>query len=196
MFLLPPRASLSFHLTSLGLIIVIVGGCASGSEEELPSSSSGGAGTGGQEAVSGGGGGGGGPQGSGGAGGSGGQESEGSGGGTSTGSLPSLLSETGLFAGADETLEEGVFAFTPQFELWSDGADKRRWIWLPPDTQIDSSDMDAWVFPHGTKLWKEFSRDGVRVETRLIQKSATGSWSMVAYQWRADLSDAEAVPDG
>ena len=30
--------------------------------------------------------------------------------------------------------------------------------------------QDSWRFPQGTKLWKEFTRDGVRVETRLLQK--------------------------
>ncbi|HXS18051.1 MAG TPA: hypothetical protein VN764_12730 [Polyangiaceae bacterium] len=136
---------------------------------------------------------------SGGAAGSGGQ-STGSGGGAQ-GGAPALLSETGLFAeGAvlneDAPLAESVRSYTPRFELWSDGAAKRRWIYLPPGEHIDTSDMDYWEFPSGTKLWKEFSRDGVRVETRLLEKSKSGSWSMMAYVWRSDLSDADAVPDG
>jgi len=116
-------------------------------------------------------------------------------GGRAAGGTPALLSETGLFVDG-ETLSEGVRSYTPRFELWSDGADKRRWIYLPPGESIDTSDMDYWEFPPGTKLWKEFSRDGVRVETRLLEKSTSGSWSMMAYVWRSDLSDADAVPDG
>src|SRR3954451_12548637 len=85
--------------------------------------------------------------------------------------LPKTLSDTGLFADPqNERLGPGVVAYRPQFELWSDGASKRRWIFVPEGARIDSTDMDAWLFPPGTKLWKEFTRDGVRVETRLLYK--------------------------
>lgn len=112
--------------------------------------------------------------------------------------LPCFLSETGLFEDDMVTLGEGVHPYEPLFELWSDGAEKRRWIKLPPDAKIDTTDMDYWSFPAGTKLWKEFSRDGVRVETRLIEKQKSGSWYTVAYHWREvfDQMEAIAVPDG
>lgn len=109
---------------------------------------------------------------------------------------PELLSLTGLYKDGKETLAEGVRSFVPRFALYSDGATKRRWIYLPPGNQIDTADADYWKFPTGTKLWKEFSRDGTRVETRLLEKLADGSWLRVAYEWRADQSDAEIVPAG
>lgn len=110
--------------------------------------------------------------------------------------LPERLSTTGLFLpGSTEAVAAGVRSFRPRFELWSDGASKRRWIWLPPGTRIDTSDMDAWSFPVGTKVWKEFTRDGVRVETRLLAHLA-GGWIGVAYLWREDGTDALAVPYG
>jgi hypothetical protein len=91
-----------------------------------------------------------------------------------------------------------VRAYTPEFELWSDGATKRRWIWLPPGASIDGRDMDAWRFPTGTKLWKEFSFGAGRVETRLLEKLGPedADWLAVAYVWNADGSDALAFPDG
>ena len=110
--------------------------------------------------------------------------------------LPCTLSQTGLFAADMVTLAQGVHPYTPRYELWSDGAVKKRWIALPPSSKIDTSDMDYWSFPVGTKLWKEFTRDGVRVETRLIEKQASGSWYTVAYQWRLDQKEADAVPNG
>lgn len=114
-----------------------------------------------------------------------------------TGELPTTLSATGLFADlATATLADGVLAYQPQFELWSDGADKSRWVWLPPDTQIDTSDMDDWVFPEGTRFWKEFRRDGARVETRLLVKRTAGDWLALAYRWTEDQRDAVAVPFG
>jgi hypothetical protein len=107
------------------------------------------------------------------------------------------LADTGLYAdlGAG-TLAPDVTPYRPQFELWSDGAAKERWLHLPPGTQIDSSDMDAWVYPVGTKLWKQFSRDGVRVETRMLEKLAPGEWDMVAFAWTDDGLDARSVPEG
>ncbi len=110
--------------------------------------------------------------------------------------LPCVLSETGLYAADMVALAPGVHPYAPQFELWSDSAAKRRWIALPEGAKIDTTDMDYWSFPVGTKLWKEFVRDDVRVETRLMEKQASGSWYTVAYQWRADQKEADAVPNG
>lgn len=113
--------------------------------------------------------------------------------------LPNKLSETGLYDDiASETLAEGVQPYHPEFALWSDGADKRRFVHLPDGRQIDSSDMDDWLFPEGTKFWKEFTRDGTRVETRLLQKIGPGEadWLGVAYVWNDAGDDAIASWDG
>jgi mono/diheme cytochrome c family protein len=99
--------------------------------------------------------------------------------------LPERLSQTGL-AG------EGVRAFEPRFALWSDGAAKRRWIALPPGAAVDASQPDAWRFPAGTRLWKEFSVDGRPVETRVIARGADGRWQFASYVWQGD--DAVRAP--
>ena len=109
------------------------------------------------------------------------------------------LSYTGLYRDIrGGALEDGVRAYSPSFELYSDGASKQRWIWLPPGTAIDARDMDAWQFPVGTKLWKEFALSGVRVETRLLERTgpAADDWLAMAYVWTADGSDAVAAPEG
>lgn len=110
-------------------------------------------------------------------------------------SLPARLSETGLFA-AGSTTEPGpgVLPFSPQYPLWSDGATKRRWIWLPSGTQIDARDPDAWDFPPGTRLYKEFALDR-RIETRVIVRQSDGSWTYGVYVWREDGRDAELAPE-
>jgi hypothetical protein len=113
--------------------------------------------------------------------------------------LPTRLSETGLFADlASDTLGPGVRAYAPSFELWSDGAEKRRWIRLPEGSTIDTSDMNAWRFPVGTRVWKEFTRDGVRVETRMLERigEADDAWIGVAYVWDALGTDAIQTPEG
>lgn len=110
---------------------------------------------------------------------------------------PELLSQTGLYADiTTETLSEGVVPYTPLGELWADDAQKRRWIWLPRDAQIDTSDMDVWRYPIGTKLWKEFALGGARLETRLLEKLPSGEWRMLAYAWTADQGEAHAAPLG
>jgi hypothetical protein len=114
---------------------------------------------------------------------------------------PSHLFGTGLCVDhACGQIAAGIVAYTPRFPLWADTASKHRWMYLPPGTKIDTSDMDHWVFPQGTKFWKEFTRDNVRVETRYLVKTGPGNtiddWFMVAYQWNATEDDAIAVPDG
>lgn len=112
--------------------------------------------------------------------------------------LPDELSLTGLYADMEnEQLSPGVLAYQPRFELWSDGATKRRWMWLPPGSVIDTRDPDDWKFPSGTRAWKEFSRDGVRVETRLIAKigAASDPWLAQSYLWD-DEGAATAAPMG
>jgi hypothetical protein len=103
------------------------------------------------------------------------------------------LSRTGLYSDIrSRALAAGVAEFEPRYPLWSDGAEKRRFIYLPPNGQIDTANPDRWNFPQGTRLWKEFLRDGVLVETRMLLKTGPNAadWDMAAYLWRADLSDA------
>jgi uncharacterized repeat protein (TIGR03806 family) len=108
---------------------------------------------------------------------------------------PARLSQTGLYAAGSTTqLRPGIAAFSPQYPLWSDGADKRRWLRLPPGQAIDASKPDAWVFPAGTQVWKEFSHAGRAVETRFIERRADGSWRFASYVWREDGSDADLAP--
>ena len=84
-----------------------------------------------------------------------------------------------------------VLAFSPQYPLWSDGATKRRWIWLPPGTSIDATRPDAWDFPRGTKLWKEFSH-GRALETRFIERGADGNWRFAQLRVDRRWQDARA----
>ncbi len=103
---------------------------------------------------------------------------------------PTRLSETGLYSDfASRTIAPGVVGFQPRYALWSDGAAKRRWVLLPAGASIDVSNPDAWVFPVGTKLWKEFAVDGRVLETRYLEKSSAG-WRFEAYVWDADGGEA------
>jgi len=113
--------------------------------------------------------------------------------------LPPVLSQTGLFADIRaQAFGANVQFYQPSYELWSDDAAKRRWVLLPPNSQIDSANMDVWGYPIGTKIWKEFARDGRAIETRYMVKHGPypADWKLMAYQWLDDQSDAIAVPEG
>lgn len=109
--------------------------------------------------------------------------------------LPRLLRDTGLHAaGPGRRVRDGIAGFTPQYPLWSDGADKRRWLYLPPGASIDASQPDAWEFPRGTKLWKEFAFQGRPVETRYIERGRDGQWRFGAYVWNEEGTEAVLAP--
>jgi hypothetical protein len=112
-----------------------------------------------------------------------------------TAAAPRWLSQTGLY-GEDGAIAAGNRPFTPQYPLWTDGAAKARWIHLPEGSRIDVADADAWRFPVGTKLWKEFAWNGRKVETRLLWLAAPDQWVFAAYVWDEAQRDAELAPEG
>lgn len=138
----------------------------------------------------------------------------GGGGGGSSSSIDYLNEEVTCVTGGTESLlntcmkevlnqdieYKNLRSYEPTYQLYSNGASKRRWIYLPVGTQIDTSDPDAWVFPVGTILWKEFSLGGKKIETRKIEKLTVGtgnsSWSFSSYLWREDQTDADPTTDG
>lgn len=107
---------------------------------------------------------------------------------------PERLQDTGLYSDwASRTIHPDNLPFSPQYPLWTDGATKHRWIYLPPGSFIDGSNPDEWQFPVGTRLWKEF-RFGRRAETRYIEHTAEG-WRYAAYTWNEDESAATLAPE-
>ena len=109
---------------------------------------------------------------------------------------PPRLRDTGLYLAGSLTVRPEILPFSPQYPLWSDGAHKRRWIRLPAGKAIDARRPDAWEFPAGTQLWKQFSFEGRTVETRYLQRRRDGSWLYATYVWNADGTDAVLAPDG
>lgn len=86
---------------------------------------------------------------------------------------------------SDTTWADGGVAYTPRYPLWANGAGKNRFIQLPAGQKIDTSNPLSWVYPEGTKLWKDFDVDGLVIETRLIEKRADG-WVAGTYVWNGD----------
>lgn len=116
------------------------------------------------------------------------------------GLLPMELRCTGLYGDWEKrTIACGVRAYSPAHALWSDGAEKHRYVWLPEGALIDATDPDALLFPVGTKFWKEFrvpADAGLLLgETRLLRKTESG-WLYTAYVWTSDGQDAIQTNDG
>jgi hypothetical protein len=107
-------------------------------------------------------------------------------------SHPTHVACTGLYsAWPDLTkISPDVHAYDPGIRFWNDGADTSRFIYLPPGQKIDTSSLNEWKFPVGTKLWMEIRLLGKRVETRFLWKIAADTWFRTTYAWNDDASDA------
>jgi hypothetical protein len=108
---------------------------------------------------------------------------------------PARLSETGLFSAGTTLVDGRNRPYSPQYPLWSDGAGKSRWVYLPPGATIDARNIDAWEFPVGTRFWKEFAFAGRKVETRMLWKSAPEAWTFATYVWNDAQTDATLAPE-
>jgi len=135
----------------------------------------------------------------------------------------------GLFANADNPIEKltatgcvdpadpkkpAVFMIPYQVNspLWSDGADKARFMRLPDGAKIHVTDcareatttcavdpfagVDGhWNFPVGTVMMKIFGFEGTIVETRLLIKYGDTRWVGYSYQWNQEQTEALVLPD-
>lgn len=110
---------------------------------------------------------------------------------------PDQLDCTGLYADIEShEIAPAARFFAPASPLWSDGAEKLRWIYLPPDTTIDTSSPNEWSFPVGTRAWKEFKVGGKRIETRIFYKTRSDRWRRATYLWNEDETQAEFTYGG
>lgn len=107
--------------------------------------------------------------------------------------LPQALRDTGCFDGAGNPAP-GLIPYETRAPLWSDGATKKRWMAVPDGLTIDVDDRGDFRLPIGTVLAKEFTIEGVRVETRLLMRHPDGSWGGYSYAWVG--ADGSLLTDG
>jgi Glucose/sorbosone dehydrogenases len=116
---------------------------------------------------------------------------------SSAATVPQRLSETGCFKVLAGSVSPqpigGVIPYEVISPLWSDGAEKKRWLGLPDGALITINPDGDFSFPPGTVLIKEFSFMGVPFETRLLKRHNDGIWQGYTYAWRDDRSDADLV---
>lgn len=112
--------------------------------------------------------------------------------------FPKKLSEWRLFVGDLKQLRPnaGVVPYDLNTPLFSDYADKSRYVWMPKGAAARYRPTEAFEFPPGAVLAKTFSYSGRIVETRLLVNTRKG-WVGVPYVWNDRQTDAtlEIAPD-
>lgn len=108
---------------------------------------------------------------------------------------PPLLSAFGFFNGGADKPVAGLIPYTLGTPLFSDYAEKQRFISLPKGGAISVDAEGRLQFPVGTALIKSFGYPDAGgklniIETRLLIHRAEG-WAALPYVWRADGKDAE-----
>lgn len=108
-----------------------------------------------------------------------------------SGGPPPLLSQTGCMDPLDPARPgPALIPYAPTATLWSDGADKERWVALPEGTQISIGPDGDFGFPTGTVLVKQFRFRGRLVETRFYVRFEDGAWGGYTYRWNDAQTDA------
>ncbi len=128
---------------------------------------------------------------------------------TGSGTLPRLLSETGIFSDTPGmTPASGLISYVPNTPLWADGAEQINFFAVPksagittPAEQIGFSPTGNWTFPDGTVFVKtlELNTDSRRpdikrrLETQVLVRDGNGQIYGGTYKWRADNRDADLL---
>lgn len=106
------------------------------------------------------------------------------------GSMPTQLSATGCVQSTNpKNPASGMIAYDVKAPLWSDGADKLRFLSLPNNTHIDVNSIGDFNFPVGSVLMKHFMLNDQYIETRLFAHTALG-WQGFSYEWNDQQTDA------
>ncbi len=122
-----------------------------------------------------------------------------------TGKPPKMLSAYNLFTdGAKQAPNDRVVPYDLSTPLFTDYAQKYRFVYVPTGKTAAYTDDGAFDFPVGTALIKTFAypadfrrpKDDIRlIETRLLIHRADG-WISLPYLWKADMSDARLKVGG
>ncbi len=116
-------------------------------------------------------------------------------------SYPEKLSGWKIFEGKMSSLKpaKGVVPYMLNTPLYTDYAEKLRFVKLPVGTKAKYTEQGILDFPEGTVLIKnfyysaDFRKPGINkniVETRLLIKE-TENWKAITYVWNDEQTDAE-----
>ena len=108
--------------------------------------------------------------------------------------MPRALSDYRFFADmrAHQPLPY-VYPYALNTPLWSDGADKLRFIYVPPGERLVADGDGLLQFPVGSAIIKTFAfGEGTErqlIETRVLLHRTDG-WVALPYRWNAEQTDA------
>jgi hypothetical protein len=132
---------------------------------------------------------------------------------TFNGTLPALLSQTGVFSNpTNRTPAGGLIPYAPNAPQWKDNA-VGSWLMavpnnggvITPNEQIAFAPTNYWTFPAGSVFVKNFdlvvnaTNPAVPLrwlETQLLVLDNNGSAYGISYKWRPDNSDADILTNG
>lgn len=108
--------------------------------------------------------------------------------------MPRALSDFGFFADARaQRPARNVHSYALNTPLWSDGADKLRFIYLPEGTRLTADGDGLLQFPVGAAIIKTFAFGDAAerrlIETRVLLHRAEG-WVALPYRWNAEQTEA------
>jgi uncharacterized repeat protein (TIGR03806 family) len=108
--------------------------------------------------------------------------------------VPKTLSAFGFFLdGGRQHPAARVYPYALNTPLWSDGAEKLRFIYLPEGTQLTANGEGLLQFPVGAAIIKTFAfgeGDARRlIETRVLLHRAEG-WVALPYRWNGEQTEA------
>ena len=119
-----------------------------------------------------------------------------------TTSFPETLSASGLFQAVQgHVVESALIPYAVNSPLWSDGAEKTRYIAIPgEDPKIEITGNRGWNFPNETVIVKSFSLEMVEgdlqskrwIETRFLTRQQN-EWIGYSYQWNDEQTEATLV---
>jgi uncharacterized repeat protein (TIGR03806 family) len=106
------------------------------------------------------------------------------------------LSETGcLDTATPDRAPPGAIAYDVNSPLWSDGAQKARWLFVAEGQKIKVAPDGDFDVPPGSTAVKTFTVGGKKLETRLFVHYDDGDWGAFSYEWDDNQKDA-TLTDG
>ncbi len=114
--------------------------------------------------------------------------------------IPRNLSEFGFFQDPKGRVPHGnLISYELNTPLYSDGADKLRYVYVPAGGRIDASGDGLLQFPVGSAIIKTFAfGEGETqryIETRVLLNRADG-WLALPYRWNDDQTEARLALAG
>lgn len=111
------------------------------------------------------------------------------------GTMAQRLSATGCVDVTNPRLPAtAMIPYQVESQLWSDSAEKERYLAVPDNQTISLAANGDFLFPVGSVLMKHFKLGDKYIETRLFARGELG-WQGFSYEWRDDQTDANLLTD-